>query len=152
MSSLAQVSRLGSISTFYFDFTFLSFFHVWFICACVCICVYICTCVLICVCVGQHWVSFSITLQFKHFFKLYLLLFIMGMLNYMYICELHSCLVPGNSKENIGSHVTGVTDDCELSRGCWELKPGPQEYYPVLLTRLSTSVFDIESHSESRIF
>jgi len=29
---------------------------------------------------------------------------------------------------------TGVTDSCELTCGCWELKPGPLEEQPVLLT------------------
>jgi hypothetical protein len=38
------------------------------------------------------------------------------------------------SGKRIRSPGTGVIDKCELSCGSWELKPGPLEEQPVLLT------------------
>jgi len=36
--------------------------------------------------------------------------------------------------EGVGSSGTGVTDDCELSCGCWELNLRPLVEQPMLLT------------------
>jgi hypothetical protein len=36
--------------------------------------------------------------------------------------------------EGVGSPGTGVTDNCELSRRCWELNLSRLEEQPVLLT------------------
>jgi hypothetical protein len=37
-------------------------------------------------------------------------------------------------REYVAFPGTEVTDNCELSHGCWELNPGPLEEQPVLLT------------------
>lgn len=46
----------------------------------------------------------------------------------------HSCRVPGDVKEDIGSPGSGVRDGCELSYRCWELSLGSQQDQHVLLT------------------
>jgi hypothetical protein len=56
----------------------------------------------------------------------------------MSVC-LHVCLCiiwvqcPRSPEEGIMSFGTGVTTDCEPSRGCWESNLGPLEEQPGLL-------------------
>lgn len=42
------------------------------------------------------------------------------------------------SKEGIGVSVTGVTDNCELPSGCWELMPLDPLKGIVLISSMST--------------
>ena len=42
------------------------------------------------------------------------------------------CLVSMEGRGGFRSPRTGVTDSCELLRGCWELSPGPLPEQPVL--------------------
>ena len=44
---------------------------------------------------------------------------------------------------------TGVTDGCELPCGCWELKVGSLEEYPMLLMAESSSLQTQETISSS---
>jgi hypothetical protein len=47
---------------------------------------------------------------------------------YLYMCV----KFPQKPKEVDRLHWTGVTDCCELPRGCWDLNPGPVEEQQVL--------------------
>lgn len=49
-------------------------------------------------------------------------------------CVLLVCLVPTEGRKGIGSPGIGVTVDCELPCGFWELNLCPLEEQPVLLT------------------
>ena len=41
-----------------------------------------------------------------------------GWLVYMYVWELHVCLVPEEAKRGLQIPLTGVRDSCELPCGC----------------------------------
>ena len=47
-------------------------------------------------------------------------------------CAMVFCL-HGYLCEGVGDSGAGVTESCELLRGCWELTSGPLEDWPVLL-------------------
>lgn len=50
------------------------------------------------------------------------------------VCCVWTVIVGGGSEEGAGSPRTGVTDDCELWCGGWELNLGPKPEQAVLLT------------------
>lgn len=51
---------------------------------------------------------------------------------HMFVCAPHECKMVQRLEEGILR--AGVTDGCELPRGCWEASPGPLEKQPVLLS------------------
>lgn len=53
-----------------------------------------------------------------------------------YLCACHVCAYCLQRSYPLGLelHTDGVTDGCEMPKGCWELDPGPLEEHPVLLT------------------
>jgi hypothetical protein len=50
------------------------------------------------------------------------------------------------SSQCVRSSGTGVTDNCELLCGCWELNSAPLEEQPVLLTAEPSSLQSLEVH------
>jgi hypothetical protein len=56
------------------------------------------------------------------------------MLVCMYVCVAHACSAPRTEKR--ASHPFGalVTDDCELTRGCWEANSSPLWEHPPTTT------------------
>lgn len=52
----------------------------------------------------------------------------------MYVCVAHACSAPRTEKR--ASHPFGalVTDDCELTRGCWEANSSPLWEHPPTTT------------------
>jgi hypothetical protein len=93
---------------------------------CVCVCVHVCVCVCVCVaCIDRCFVC-------------------------LYVCAPRACLVPEDAGEGIGSVSprTGVTDVCELLRGCWERNPGPLKEQSVLLTPVPSALplSEVSSH------
>ena len=71
----------------------------------------------------------------------------------MCVYTLCVCLVPIEFRIGVRSPGTGVTDSCELSCGCWELKLSPleeQQSFQPLKNNLSKNILVLEPNVEMR--
>lgn len=64
-------------------------------------------------------------------------LYAYGCFDCMRVYALHVCLVPVEARKYRQIPGPGLTNDCEPSRGLWELNPGPLQKQSVLSTETS---------------